>query len=290
MTTRMKLLAVAMILAASDGFRVSRTTANTRQVGQQIRRDGTPLKAFAVDGALSAVDTFFQTEPYLSAFLACSVKASAADWVAQSQAPAEERNLNRNLAFIVYGGLYQGCMQSFIFGVLFPAWFPGDASTQSILTQVAIDIFVLGPLVAMPTVYSIKALFAGEEHFVSSGVGKYIEQIQTKGILFKYWAIWGPVQTLSFWLVPPHLRVFFVAMVSFFWVCLLSNVSSSSSSGADTSNININTGLLLPKDTSAIPVPVLSEAYESQVQQSLLLKARGKRRVSQPQWARSTSS
>jgi Mpv17 / PMP22 family len=201
----------------------------------------------------------------------------------------EERNLNRNLAFVAYGGLYQGCMQSFIFGVLFPAWFPGDASTQSILTQVAMDIFFLGPCVAMPTVYSIKALFAGEEHFVRAGLGKYVDQIQTKGILFKYWAIWGPVQTLNFWLVPPHLRVFFVAVVSFFWICLLSTVSSSSAETSSVNNNN-NNSLFLPKETLTLPVPVLSGAYEAQLQQSLLLETRGNRRVNQPQWARSTSS
>jgi protein Mpv17 len=278
----MKLLAMAVILMASDAFRT--TTITKRHGSQRIRRDKTPLNAFAADGALSAVDSFFQSEPYLSAFLACSMKASAADWVAQSQAPVEERNLNRNLAFIAYGGLYQGCMQSFIFGVLFPAWFPGDVTTQSILTQVAIDIFFLGPLVAMPTVYSIKALFAGEENFVPAGLGKYVDHIQTKGILLKYWAIWGPVQTLNFWLVPPHLRVFFVAIVSFFWICLLSTVSSS------TETTNINNSLLLPKDAQAAPLPVLSEAYEAQVQQSLLLKTRRNRRGNQPQWARSTSS
>ncbi|CAB9522551.1 Mpv17 / PMP22 family [Seminavis robusta] len=232
----------------------------------------TLLHSFA-GGELTAVDAFFQTSPYVSAFLTCSVKASAADWVAQSmQQEEEERNWNRNLAFIAYGGIYQGCIQSFIFGVLFPMWFP-DPTIHSILTQVAIDTLILGPLVCMPTVYTMKAVFAGETD-PTAGITKYLDHVQHKGILFKYWSIWGPVQALNFALVPPHLRVYVVAMVSFFWICLLSMVSSSSSSveemeeedrfmthqhqqadGASSTSTNPSLQLL--------PIPVLSSGHAS---------------------------
>lgn len=211
----------------------------------------TRLGLFGLDGALSAADTFFQTEPYVAAFLTCSLKASAADWVAQSQ--QQEHNIRRNLAFIMYGGLYQGCVQTFIYSALFPAWFP-DPSVQTILTQVGIDLFILGPMLCMPTVYTMKALFAGEEG--TAGIQKYFDHVQTKGILFKYWAIWGPVQTLNFGIVPHHLRVVFVAMVSFFWICLLSTVSSE----AET-NDTVKEQSAAPTNSrlpALLPIPVLA--------------------------------
>jgi hypothetical protein len=48
----------------------------------------------------------------------------------------------------------------------------------------------------------------------------------TENLLLKYWMIWGPAQTFNFMVVPQHLRVVFVALVSFFWVYLLSMISS----------------------------------------------------------------
>lgn len=243
---------LCLMLPSTTGFAANRhafikPSLQTQKVPQ---RADTKLNVFALDGAnaFSALDSFFQTEPYLAAFLTCSLKASAADWVAQTQ--QKEHDVNRNLAFILYGGLYQGCVQTFIFSVLFPFWFP-DPSFQSILTQVGIDILILGPMVCMPTVYTMKALFAGEEG--SAGIKKYLDHVQNKGILFKYWSIWGPVQTLNFGIIPHHLRVVFVAMVSFFWICLLSTVSSSESEG--------NEGIKeLPKSNypEMVPVPVLA--------------------------------
>jgi hypothetical protein len=38
--------------------------------------------------------------------------------------------------------------------------------------------------------------------------------------------IWLPAQSINWYFVPEHLRVFFVAFVSFFWVYLLSAISS----------------------------------------------------------------
>ena len=246
-------------------------------------RMNTKLNVFHLDGAFSSLDTFFQTEPYLAAFLTCSVKASAADWVAQSQ--QDQRNVPRNVAFILYGGFYQGCVQTFLYSVLFPAWFP-DPSAQTIFSQVAIDLFILGPLVCMPAVYTMKALLAGEEAGWTSGIQKYADHVQNKGILYKYWAIWGPVQTLNFGVIPPHLRVFFVAMVSFFWICLLSTVSSSEAEESDRdSHIRVLEALKFPpsltdvhrrrqlQQQQSVPVPVLANCFEAGRQEGRLAPA-----------------
>ena len=75
---------------------------------------------------LSAVDAFYQTSPYQAAFLTCGIKASLSDSISQKSvekvcAKTGEVTehvfcFSRNLAFILYGGLYQGVIQYIIKG------------------------------------------------------------------------------------------------------------------------------------------------------------------------------
>ena len=74
------------------------------------------------------------------------------------------------------------------------------------------------------TVYTLKALLAGETPL--DGISKYIQHISSQHILLRYWSIWFPVGCLNFAVVPEHLRVPFGAVVSFFWVCLLSSIAA----------------------------------------------------------------
>jgi hypothetical protein len=89
-------------------------------------------------------------------------------------------------------------------------------------------------------VYSIKSLFASNASFrsdtVRDGLAKLGDDILRKDLLKTYWLIWIPAQTLTFSVVPPHLRVLFVALVSFCWVTILSSISSSSPSPAAASS------------------------------------------------------
>lgn len=109
------------------------------------------------------VDEWFQNQPYESAFTITAFKATCSDLLAQARermvgatldgsdddladaAHAEVRDATsaaedsasseiiwqRTLAFLLYGGLYQGCAQYFIFNECFPLWFGagGDAAT-----------------------------------------------------------------------------------------------------------------------------------------------------------------
>lgn len=228
--------------------------------------------------AASAFDDFFRTQPFLSAFLACSVKASAADFLAQTSSNevveeeqgndkaetktspqqlqfwnadtrttpsageavvlVEDRtfdnvNMYRNLAFLLYGGLYQGMFLQFLYSVVYPCLF-GDSEHRVILS-VCTDIFCFGPFVTLPIAYILRAIIDDSTTFedstsipesVQQGIAKYKNHVATQGLLYTYWSIWGPAQSLNFGLVPEHYRVFFVAFISFFWVYLLSGISS----------------------------------------------------------------
>lgn len=207
--------------------------------------------------ALSAIDSFYHTQPYISAFLTCSVKASAADLVAQTRARAttpttsdswtEEAaaendvehhsdsssfDLKRTLAFLLYGGFYQGMGQEYIYNTIFPSLFGNQATLQSVLMQVGLDTAVLAPFVCLPMVYMLKSGINGMT--LPEGLQKYVSHIHEQALLLKYWAIWVPVQCLTFSVIPAHWRIAFVACVSFFWVCILSTISSTSSESSST--------------------------------------------------------
>jgi protein Mpv17 len=261
------------------------------------------------DEALPVIDNFYQTQPYIAAFLTCSVKASAADLLAQSRqlgqgllsSTTSSRNevqaapqqppvlaqpvvftpkydqalmessdandgldLQRNLGFICYGGIYQGLAQQYLFTTFYPNCFPGLSGWTSVFAQVALDMSVVGPLICLPLAYVVKAFFTGAglassgaapphllpcrklslkdtqglEQFVSdiatfslasvtAGLDKYRKDVLNESLLLKYWALWIPVQLLTFGVIPPHYRVLFVAMFSFVWVIILSTIAAS---------------------------------------------------------------
>lgn len=253
--------------------------------------------------ALPVIDNFYQTQPYIAAFLTCSVKASAADLLAQSRqlgqgllasttggsrnevalpqpvvVPATPKygqaimesadasdglDLQRNLGFICYGGVYQGLAQQYLFTTFYPNCFPMLSGWTSVFAQVALDMSVVGPLICLPLAYVVKAFFTGAGlassappqllstqklsslkdtavlgdlvsdlatfsiASVTAGLDKYKKDIMNESLLLKYWALWIPVQLLTFGVIPPHFRVLFVAMFSFVWVIILSTIAAS---------------------------------------------------------------
>lgn len=224
----------------------------------------TSLNAFELtspSGAsiLSEIDTFYQTAPYTAAFVTCGVKASAADLLAQTRSinsneatreeiqaqaqaqvqqlsqqlqetldetPTNKVEIQRNVAFILYGGLYQGMAQQYIYNFLFPQWFGTGQDIMTVLTKVSFDLVVVSPLVCIPIAYLVKAVIYGQS--LTEGIEKYIHDLKYKQLLLTYYKIWFPAGLCSFGLVPDHLRIAFIAFISFFWLIILSTISSSS--------------------------------------------------------------
>lgn len=109
----------------SSPFQKSTATNNNKRrsndnaVVLSVRGGGAlPLRALVVD-TLALVNNFYQTSPYLAAALTCGGKASAADYVAQRRqsksnsgnTKAARLDTARNIAFLVYGAIYQGMAQ-----------------------------------------------------------------------------------------------------------------------------------------------------------------------------------
>jgi len=80
--------------------------------------------------ALAALDLFFQSSPYTAGAITCGVKASTADLVAQKKQEScsndkdvstkpKKADLKRNIAFTIYGALYQGMALEYIYNQLY---------------------------------------------------------------------------------------------------------------------------------------------------------------------------
>jgi Mpv17 / PMP22 family len=236
---------------------------------------GRPSTSLGASSVVDVIDGFFQSQPYVSAFLTCSIKASAADFFSQQRsiglsqateschghlnqvithadvtastehhqgslaAVSSSVDIPRNLAFLCYGGVYQGLCENFMYSTLFPAWFGDFPALQKVALQVATDVALIGPFLCLPTAYVVMSIFtrhddtenlpllAAARNTLSAALTKYKEDVVHRNLLRNYWALWIPVQSLTFGVVPPHYRVAFVAMISFAWVYNLSSVASS---------------------------------------------------------------
>ena len=194
---------------------------------------GNPLSAVMVE-ALSMVNNFYQTSPYVAAALTCGTKACAADYVAQKRGPSSGKmDAARTIAFLVYGAIYQGMAQEFIYNHLYPLWFGTESTVIVVFKKVCFDLLIQTTLVTLPIAYLTKA--AIYRHSARQGLGRYWHDVLENGLLTKYFLLWGPVQCITFSIVPEHLRVSFIAVVSFFWLIVLSTVSSRPQQGSNTS-------------------------------------------------------
>jgi len=252
-------------LCAVSGFPVVSAFSNSAISLTRHGREesATTLNIAEYGRILEAVDEFYTTMPVQSAFLTCALKAHAADAIAQlrsrcgDQVPASsqivdariesestshsllssEFQLPRNVAFLLYGGIYQGVAQHFIYNVLFPQLFPTVAGFEMITVacKVLTDITFFGPLISLPMSFIIKSVVYGSSDPLNDGLKKYQSDILEKDLLFRYWGLWGPVNCLTFSVVPPHLRIAFVASVSFFWMICLSTLSNQGTEGKQKS-------------------------------------------------------
>uniref|UniRef100_A0A7S1FV61 Uncharacterized protein n=1 Tax=Corethron hystrix TaxID=216773 RepID=A0A7S1FV61_9STRA len=172
---------------------------------------------------LAAIAGFYESMPYTSAFITCGINSSIADYIAQFKAKTSEINFKRNNAFFLYGGLYLGIAQYFIYNKVFPVLFGAGNSTTAVIFKVMADMLIVAPFFCVPLGYLTKAIVFRQS--LASGLAKYWKEVKN-GLLLKCWSLWIPVQLLTFSVVPEHLRIVFVASVSFFWSIILSSLAS----------------------------------------------------------------
>ena len=77
---------------------------------------------------------------------------------------------------------------------------------------------------AFPVAYVVKsAIF---RYSLAEAFTRYKDDVFMNGLLAKYWSLWVPVQFLTFGVIPQHLRIAFIAIVSFFWLVIFSSIAA----------------------------------------------------------------
>ena len=64
------------------------------------------------------------------------------------------------------------------------------------------------------------------QYSFQEAIRRYKDDVLNNGLLVKYWSLWGPVQCLTFSVVPEHLRIVWIALVSFFWLIIFSSIAA----------------------------------------------------------------
>ena len=193
--------------------------------------------------------SLWHQNPFVTAAVICAVKAGLADIVAQrypqqqsystsaggsssssNHAMVAPFDVRRCLSFMLYGALYQGVAQEFIYNHLYTHLF-GSASTPAVvLRKVLFDAFFHNALVCIPMAYVVKAWVFHKS--VGSAVRAYRDDVVQHGLLYKYYALWMPVNAILFTWVPPRGRIPLMACVSFFWMILLSSTMAAPSAAS----------------------------------------------------------
>jgi protein Mpv17 len=196
----------------------------------------------------TTVDTLWKMNPYAAGAFVCGIKACSADFFAQQrqirmrhfhdksdvfdqqqrqQPPkfVQEIDMKRNLAFLLYGVIYQGLGQELIYNHLYPLMFGTGVDVRTVALKVMFDLFIQTTFLTLPIAYYAKSVVFGRP--VKYAIQQYVDDIKNKGLLTKYFLLWGPVQSLTFSIIPEHFRITFIACVSFFWVIILSSLSSA---------------------------------------------------------------
>jgi Mpv17 / PMP22 family len=231
-----------------------------------LKRPSLPLYAVptTVSTVSEVINHWYLSYPYISACMTCSCKAGIADYIVQSTTtspsptnPSSSINLGRNIGFILYGGFYQGMFQQYMYATIFPRYFDGENVDWILSTsvQLGLDMLILGPFLCLPIAYLVQSLCGCTATTASStnayatqmtasvtsnvstilqnGWNQYMHDVQYQNILTKYWCIWIPVKCLTFTLIPCHLRIVFIAAVSFFWMMMLSACANPSAIALD---------------------------------------------------------
>jgi protein Mpv17 len=154
------------------------------------------------------------------------IKAGLADLLVQVYGSAKERVSARRLAtFVLTGAVYQGLFQYWLFNVVFVSWFPGDTLRATAQKVLAANLLA-DPLCFFPFFYILNEALsrAPGQVFrvatVSAALGKYYQNC-----LFDWrnsWCIWLPGHAVTYGVMPPHLRMPWIATVSFGYISLLS--------------------------------------------------------------------
>lgn len=212
-----------------------------------------PPPSFAFDTTFSTsldasfIEPLAHVDPLLLQHVAIGgALAFAGDVIAQSllskekekSIPPKDWDAVRTSAFVVFGALYTGGAQHFIFQ------FINDTFPTEPLMRLAAAQFFFIPFCYYPTfLLMVPALRAGWESAEGFGSEQFFArqkelftEVASKipPTLLRNWCFWLPVQFVQFNFIPPEAQVTFTAAFGVIWNAILSWSTASSSPADDT--------------------------------------------------------
>lgn len=172
-----------------------------------------------------AYNSHAQRRPLLVGTATTVLKTSAADLFAQTVIEDkrwDEVDWRRHGLFCGFGLVYLGGFQYWLYNRAFvrlcAAATRAGGRAGSVAAKVVVDQGLHHPLVYFPVFYLLKGMVEGRTASGSMALCREELWDNCKAL----WAIWVPAQLVNFALVPQHLRIPYVAGVSFGWTVVLS--------------------------------------------------------------------
>lgn len=171
----------------------------------------------------SAYNSVAVKHPFSTGVITTFLKTSAADLFAQKiLEKREEVDWRRHALFCSFGLGYLGCFQYFLYNKVFVRICAPITAVVghkgSAVVKTFLDQFIHHPIGYFPVFYLLKG--------VQEGRPLELTYIKYKQDLWEnckaLWTIWVPAQLVNFAFVPGHLRIPFVALVSFLWTIIIS--------------------------------------------------------------------
>lgn len=174
-------------------------------------------------GAASWYNRTALAYPVMTGVVTTGLKTSAADVFAQKiMEKREDFDWRRHSIFCLFGFAYLGGFQYWLYNKKFVQWcgpiteLVGHRGVAPVKTLM--DQCIHHPFVYFPVFYSLKAMVEGNP--LSDAFHKYRSELVDN--VKALWTIWIPAQLFNFAFVPRHLRIPYVAGVSFVWTVVLS--------------------------------------------------------------------
>lgn len=152
------------------------------------------------------------SRPLQAASTILAVKGVFCDGIAQKVVEKkEEWDPKRTFILSLYGGAAEAPLAYYFYSVLFPRWFPGQ-SVRNLVGMLLVDNLVVWPGLIYPSFYLINGKVL-EHRMVSEIAKRYYEEFWEVNSVSM--AVWLPVNTINFWIMPTQLRASFMACVAF---------------------------------------------------------------------------
>ena len=168
-----------------------------------------------------------QRNPLKTSLGVTSTKACLADLFTQNKIERREHVDPQRLAtFTLFGFVYQGGIQYWMVNVLWERLFPGSGLVPAAQKILAMNL-ISDPVFFFPTFYTMRTVLASPHDALHSPYSV----VSTALRLYKErcfedwrnsWVIWIPGHMITYGVMPMHLRMPWVASLSFSYMCILS--------------------------------------------------------------------